>query len=188
MDSKTVKMWRFPTAGPFVSRMVYEGYAGDSTLTRCGSTDYIKVSWVDGVPNALYDKIQRYGVEVLPTAVQLDTPEEVLTETFGPLETPGAKKFDSDKPMMELLMDGCPDALLGVGQVLTYGFKKYGGKHGWKALPDAVDRYEAAMFRHQLAKARGEILDPESGLPHSWHIACNALFLAQLEKQDAISK
>lgn len=98
---------------------------------------------------------------------------------------PGAKKYDDDKPMMDLLFDGCPDALTGVGKVLTYGFNKYGGKHGWKALSDAVKRYEAAMIRHQLAKASGEINDPESGLPHSLHIACNALFLAQLEASNA---
>lgn len=94
----------------------------------------------------------------------------------------GALKFDEGKPMMDLVFDGCPDALLGVGAVLTYGYKKYGGKHGWKHLEDAVKRYEAAMLRHQLAKARGELIDPESGLPHSWHIACNSLFLAQLEQ------
>lgn len=93
----------------------------------------------------------------------------------------GAKKFDSDKPMMDLLFDGCPLAVSGVGTVLTYGFKKYGGKHGWKSLDDAVKRYEAALLRHQLLKASGEMLDSESGLPHTWHIACNALFLAELE-------
>ena len=114
------------------------------------------------------------------STVGLDTPKQVLTETSGPFVA-GALKFDSDKPMMDLLFDGCPHALTGVGAVLTYGFKKYGGKHGWKALEDAVKRYEAAMVRHQIAKAKGEKIDPESGLPHSWHIACNALFLAQLE-------
>lgn len=115
----------------------------------------------------------------------LDTPDEVLTETFGPLPVPttvaGAMKYDADKPMMDLLFDGCPHALEGVGAVLTYGFKKYHGKHGWKSLADAVSRYEAAMIRHQLKKASGELIDPESGLPHSYHIACNAMFLAELE-------
>lgn len=95
----------------------------------------------------------------------------------------GAKKFDGDKPMMDLLIDGCPNALLQVGAVLTYGFKKYGGKHGWKQLPDAIKRYEAAMLRHQIAAAAGEVNDPESGLPHAAHIACNALFLAELKKE-----
>lgn len=117
-----------------------------------------------------------------PVKVGLDTPSQILTETFGPLPVAGALKFDSAKPMMDLLLDGCPHALEGVGAVLTYGFKKYGGKHGWKSLEDAVKRYEAAMIRHQLAKAKGEVIDPESGLPHSFHIACNALFLAQLEQ------
>ncbi len=98
------------------------------------------------------------------------------TLTFGPLEnaTEGAKKYDSDKPQMELLLNGCPHALEAIGKVLTYGVKKYGGKHGWKSLDDAIARYESASLRHQLALAKGETHDPESGFPHSWHIACNA--------------
>lgn len=94
---------------------------------------------------------------------------------------PGARKFDSGKPMMDLLTHGCPKALLAVGDVLTYGYQKYGGKHGWKELPDALSRYEAAMLRHMLARASGEVVDPESGLRHSAHIAANALFILELE-------
>jgi len=96
-------------------------------------------------------------------------------------QVPGALKHDQDKPMMDLVLDGLPNALLAVGTILTYGYKKYGGKHGWKALDDAEARYKAAMLRHELARSTGEVLDPESGYPHRWHIACNALFLAELE-------
>lgn len=112
----------------------------------------------------------------------MDADTQHLVETFGPVA--GAKKFDGDKPLLDLLFDGTPHALLGVATVLTYGFRKYGGKHGWKQLPDAVKRYEAAMLRHQLAIATGEEVDPESGLPHRHHIACNALFLAELYEME----
>lgn len=95
---------------------------------------------------------------------------------------PGAKKFDSGKPMFDLLIDGLPYALTGVAEVLTYGFMKYGGKHGWKELPDAIARYKAALLRHEVLAAKGEYLDAESGMPHRMHIACNALFLAELEQ------
>lgn len=124
--------------------------------------------WDDGMPKVGSE----YGVPVDPRS------------RAQPSEVAGAKKYDGDKPMMDLLMDGCPQALLAVGEVLTYGFKKYGGKHGWKHLPDAKTRYEAAMVRHQLALASGEINDPESGLPHAAHIACNALFLLQFHKEN----
>ena len=110
-------------------------------------------------------------------------PCDHMGERIKAPEVAGAKKYDGDKPMMDLLMDGCPAALLAVGEVLTYGFKKYGGKHGWKSLPDARKRYEAAMLRHQLALASGEVNDPESGLTHAAHIACNALFLLQFHKE-----
>jgi hypothetical protein len=94
---------------------------------------------------------------------------------------PGALKYDGDKPMMDLVFDGIPSVLLGMGHVLTYGFRKYKGKHGWKALDDAIKRYEAAMIRHMLLKAQGEVFDAESELPHAWHIATNAAFIAELE-------
>lgn len=110
------------------------------------------------------------------------TPEqECIVNTFG--NVAGAKKYDSAKPMVDLLFDGCPAALLEVSAVLTYGFKKYGGKHGWKSLDDARKRYESAMLRHQLALASGELVDPESKLPHAAHIACNALFLLQFHME-----
>jgi len=105
------------------------------------------------------------------------TPKNLIEESL----VVGALKFDSDKPMMDLVLDGLPNALLGVGSILTYGYKKYGGKHGWKSLDDAEARYKAAMLRHELAHSTGEVLDPESGYPHRLHIACNALFLAELE-------
>lgn len=95
---------------------------------------------------------------------------------------PGALKFDSAKPKVDLLFDGMPEALLAVAGVLTYGFNKYGGAHGWKSLDDAKSRYTAAMLRHQLAIATGEEIDPESGHPHAAHVACNALFLLHFQQ------
>lgn len=104
--------------------------------------------------------------------------------TSDGITIPGAKKFDSGKPMFDLLIDGLPYALTGVAEVLTYGFMKYGGKHGWKELPDAIARYKAALLRHEVLAAKGEYLDAESGMPHRMHIACNALFLAELEQME----
>ncbi|QVE65530.1 hypothetical protein [Ralstonia phage vB_RsoP_BMB50] len=87
-------------------------------------------------------------------------------------------KFDGGKPRMDLLFDGMPNALLGIGDVLTFGAKKY-ADHSWQKVENAQARYSAALIRHQLAISKGETNDPESGLPHAYHLACNALFLAE---------
>lgn len=91
-------------------------------------------------------------------------------------------KFDGGKPRFDLLEFGCPDALLGVVMVMTWAIEVKGYKpDSWQDVPDAIRRYSAAIRRHQNAKARGETHDSESGYLHDWHIATNALFIAQLE-------
>ena len=68
--------------------------------------------------------------------------------------------------------------------VLTFGANKYSA-WSWPSVPDARRRYFAAMVRHAVAWLRGERLDPESGLPHLAHLACNALFLLSFELGEA---
>ena len=91
----------------------------------------------------------------------------------------GGLKFDADKPRMELLIQGMPRALEAVGVVLTFGAEKYAA-HSWKHVEDNENRYWAAKSRHELARAKGEARDPETGLLHLAHEACNALFLLEL--------
>ncbi len=88
--------------------------------------------------------------------------------------TNGATKFDDDKPMMHLVPLISVEA---VAKVMTFGAKKY-APNGWKSVPNAVDRYNSAMLRHMVAIQKGETIDPDSGLPHIDHIACNAMFLS----------
>lgn len=89
------------------------------------------------------------------------------------------QKFDSDKERPTLLMSGCRRAIAGIVTVLSFGFKKYGKADGWKEVPNLEVRYRDALYRHLAAYERGETHDPESGLPHLDHLACNALFLSE---------
>lgn len=101
---------------------------------------------------------------------------------IGALASTKGMKFDGGKPRFDLLEFGCPDALLGVVKVMTWAIEVKGYEpHSWQGVKDAYTRYTAAIRRHQNAKARGETHDQESGFPHDWHIATNALFLAQLQ-------
>lgn len=104
-----------------------------------------------------------------------------LAENAAPKVLSTEAKRDTGKPRFDLLEDGCPDALLDVVKVMTWAVEVKGYRaHSWKEVPEARRRYRAAMSRHRNALARGELLDEESGLPHEAHIACNAIFLAQL--------
>lgn len=58
---------------------------------------------------------------------------------------------------------------------------KYDGE---KTRLDLVEpsRYIAAAMRHFEAYRKGEKDDPESGMPHLWHCACNIMFLIEMEE------
>lgn len=94
-------------------------------------------------------------------------------------------KYDSEKPRVDLLIDGCPLAIEAISQVLTFGAKKY-SDHNWQKVEGGEQRYKAAMMRHVLASAKGEKVDSETGLSHLAHAACCVLFMLELElKKDA---
>ena len=114
-----------------------------------------------------------YLDQVLPDLPPQDYPEQAF-------------KADAGKPDFALLTQGCPNALRGVVEVLSFAVrpKEQGGKgyepHSWQQVPDNKRRYESALHRHLNAINLGEELDDESGLSHWFHVACNAMFLAEL--------
>lgn len=121
--------------------------------------------------------------------------KEILADSgvqglLEPTKDAQAFKADDGKPNWFLLMSaqGCAAALAGVVRVLSFAVrsKESGGKgytpHSWRQVPQAKERYEAALYRHLNALHSGETHDPESGESHWSHISCNALFLAELHK------
>ena len=89
------------------------------------------------------------------------------------LHEPGAKG-DAGKTRAGLAISGFARALLAVSEVATFGARKY-TPHGWVSVPDGVERYTDAMYRHLLAEAAGDALDDDSGLSHAAHAAWCAL-------------
>lgn len=90
----------------------------------------------------------------------------------------GAMKFDEEKPRMELLD---PYAMEQLALVLTFGAKKYEPWNWTKGL--AFSRLIGAALRHLFAFAKGEDLDPESGLSHLAHAMCCLMFLVSMTKR-----
>lgn len=131
----------------------------------------------------LNDEGDRYILDMFPGqqfylerfTVMVDTP--VADASSG---GPGGMKYDGGKPRMDLLLSGCPNALEQVSQILTFGAQKYAA-HSWQTVPQGEDRYLAALLRHLTAHGKGEVNDPESGMSHLAHAACNALFILELE-------
>lgn len=82
-------------------------------------------------------------------------------------------KHDQDKPMLNLLD---AQALEGLAAVLTFGAKKYAADNWRGGINNS--RLVASLLRHLFAIMRGEMVDPESGLPHIDHVGCNWMFLS----------
>ena len=76
-----------------------------------------------------------------------------------------------------------PPALIeAVAAVREYGCSKYHDPDNWRRVEP--QRYRDAAYRHWLAYLKNpEACDPESGLPHLWHLACNAAFLIEMETE-----
>ena len=70
-----------------------------------------------------------------------------------------------------------------IAKVRMYGNAKYGSSENWKQVEP--ERYRDALCRHLLEYLDDpDSVDPESGIKHLKHIACNVAFLCEMEKDD----
>jgi len=86
-------------------------------------------------------------------------------------------RFNNDKLRWSLIDF---DSLEDMVRVLEFGAEKY-DDNNWKKGLKTTEITESLM-RHLFAYLRGEDIDPESGLPHTGHIMCNAMFLSYMGK------
>lgn len=101
------------------------------------------------------------------------------------------KEADMDKPDQQAKADQgkpcpslCPVSLIeAVTAVRMYGTQKYGDPDNWKQVEP--ERYHQALLRHILAAWNDPYkVDPESGLLHLAHAACNIAFLLEMKKEE----
>lgn len=104
--------------------------------------------------------------------VQSQKPEAVKTDQSA--------KADMGKLRPTLV----PTSLIqAVAAVREYGTKKYHDPENWRKVEP--QRFRDALYRHWLSYLENPAgVDEESGLPHLWHLACNAAFLIALEWRD----
>lgn len=91
--------------------------------------------------------------------------------------TPQEAKQTEGKPKLSLVPFQINYA---IEQVRQFGITKYKDPDSWREYP-IQDHYEA-LYRHVGRIWSGDIIDSESGLPHTWHIACRVAFIIELEK------
>ena len=88
-------------------------------------------------------------------------------------------KTDAGKPRLSLVPS---EIIRCIAAVREYGNRKYGDPDNWRQV--SVERYRDAAYRHMLDYIDDPAsVDPESGLPHLWHLACNIAFLCELERE-----
>jgi len=166
----------------------YTQVAGDT------KADYVKQQlprWLNTRTGELFDNhtgMTRYVANGYKTTAVIgewvnDTNSRVRIYAPQPSQEPDLK-FDSGKPRWSLLMQGLANSLAGIVAVLTFGAKKYAA-HSWRNVQNGQERYKDALYRHLHAIESGELTDPESGCSHWSHVATNALFLHELEIQNA---
>ena len=90
-------------------------------------------------------------------------------------------KADAGKAKISLVP---PQIIYDIAQVREYGNRKYGSPDNWKTVE--AERYIDALGRHFLAMLADPLSkDPESGIEHYKHCACNMAFLCEMLKDKA---
>lgn len=88
-----------------------------------------------------------------------------------------ATRYNTGKLRWTLIDWGTMEELV---KVLEYGIIKYAIDDWKKGMP--TTEVSDSLLRHLTSYLQGEDNDKESGLPHTGHILCNAMFLAFMHK------
>lgn len=97
-------------------------------------------------------------------------------------------KFDSEKTRLELLP---PELLFAVGDILTFGAKKYADRNWelgmkWSRVFGALNRHLWSWWGGKLPTTKSFLfgeLDMETGRSHLWHAGCCIAFLITYEER-----
>lgn len=97
-----------------------------------------------------------------------------------PYPSTDTAKADAGKPHPSYVPVEIIEAVM---RVREYGNAKYHDPDNWQTVEP--ERYHDAMLRHVIrAWANPYAVDPESGLMHIEHVACNIAFLLALKNKE----
>ena len=121
---------------------------------------------------------------VFSRIVKLNEGECKKELTYDLTDDGKGKKYDSGKSMVGTLCRVFPRALLGIGQCIEFGTRKYPKPDNWKLVDGAFTRYQDSMMRHYLKFLAGQEKDSETNLLHLKHMVWNALAILELYLMD----
>lgn len=91
------------------------------------------------------------------------------------------QKFDAGKPDWSLVDLSLLEEMVTV--LTKAAIEKY-GRDNWQKVPDARNRYFAALQRHLACYQKGEWLDKDDHLPALAHAMCNVYFLSWFNRAE----
>ena len=151
-----------------------EYYLGDETFdTEEAARDYYRFTQYRLSNDVSFSRI-----------VELNEKECKKEPVYDLTDDGKGKKYDSGKSMVGTLCRVFPRALLGVGQCIAFGTKKYPKPDNWKLVENAFTRYQDSMMRHYLKFLAGQEKDSETNLLHLKHMVWNALAILELYLMD----
>ena len=147
-----------------------EYYLGDETFdTEEAARDYYRFTQYRLSNDVSFSRI-----------VELNKKECKKEPVYDLTDDGKGKKYDSGKSMVGTLCRVFPRALLGIGQCIAFGTKKYPKPDNWKLVENAFTRYQDSMMRHYLKFLAGQEKDSETKLLHLKHMVWNALAVLEL--------
>lgn len=151
-----------------------EYYLGDETFeTEEAARDYYRFTQYRLSNDVSFSRI-----------VELNEEECKKEPAYDLTDDGKGKKYDNGKSMVGTLCRVFPRALLGVGQCIAFGTKKYPKPDNWKLVENAFNRYQDSMMRHYLKFLAGQEKDSETNLLHLKHMVWNALAVLELYLMD----
>lgn len=118
------------------------------------------------------DLHEEFLAHALPQAAKGVMTPELKKQLKEMTEKEQAARYDEGKTDWSLMPF---DAVEEINKVLEFGAKKYAPNNWKKGFP--VNKVLNSCLRHLFSFLRGEEVDPESGLSHIAHAACNLLFI-----------